>query len=389
MAIYSAHAKLNAIRAAATNAYQTTVPLATIDNIKDVGKAVLTAPQTVQNEFYAGIVNLIGMQMINVMAFTNPLTSLKKGTMEYGMTIEDIYVEMASAHEYVSGTRSGESAPDPFAITKASVKAAFYHTQLERQYKVTIHQQDVRRAFLSADPVGTLTSALMQSLRSAEEYDDYRMTVALMARQIEAAETDVSTKWNGQINLITDFNALFRAGDDDVALTADTALYDKDFLTYMVEQIKMWSNRLAYPRSDLNVAGVINSLPKERQDMIMLGDIDSKLTSYLTPWAYNKADLSIGNFLPIDAWYSIGADDTTPPTAQSISPDDIVVKGELGGAGPVVAVLYDREMPKIYNKVNITDSAHNGAGHYDNIFRTVADIYAASPFRNFIAFYLA
>ena len=381
MAIYSAHAKLNAIRAAATNAYQTTVPLATIDNIKDVGKAVLTAPQTVQNEFYAGIINLVGMQMIDVMAFTNPLTSLKKGTMEYGMTIEDIYVEMASAHEYVSGTRTGDSVPDPFQITKASVKAAFYHTQLERQYKVTIHQQDVRRAFLSADPVGTLTSALMQSLRSAEEYDDYRMTVALMARQIEAAETDASTKWNGAINLITDYNALFNK-----TLTPATALYDKDFLTYMVEQIKMWSNRLVYPRSDMNVAGVINSLPKERQDMIMLGDVDSKLTSYLTPWAYNKADLSIGNFLPIDAWYSIGADATAVPV---VTPDDIEIKGELGGAGPVVAVLYDREMPKIYNKVNITDSAHNGAGHYDNIFRTVADIFAASPFRNFIAFYLA
>ena len=381
MAIYSAHAKLNAIRAAATNAYQTTVPLATVDNIKDVGKAVLTAPQTVQNEFYAGIINLVGMQMIDVMAFTNPLTSLKKGTMEYGMTIEDIYVEMASAHEYVSGTRTGDTVPDPFQITKASVKAAFYHTQLERQYKVTIHQQDVRRAFLSADPVGTLTSALMQSLRSAEEYDDYRMTVALMARQIEAAETDASTKWNGAINLITDYNALFNK-----TLTPATALYDKDFLTYMVEQIKMWSNRLVYPRSDMNVAGVINSLPKERQDMIMLGDVDSKLTSYLTPWAYNKADLSIGNFLPIDAWYSIGADATAVPV---VTPDDIEIKGELGGAGPVVAVLYDREMPKIYNKVNITDSAHNGAGHYDNIFRTVADIYAASPFRNFIAFYLA
>lgn len=381
MAIYSAHAKLNTIRASATSAYQTTVPLATVDNIKDVGKAVLSAPQTVQNEFYAGIINVIGMQMIDVMAFTNPLTSLKKGSMEYGMTIEDIYVEMASAHEYNPGTRTGNTVPDPFQITKASVKAAFYHTQLERQYKVTIHQQDVRRAFLSADPVGTLSSALMQSLRSAEEYDDYRMTVALMARQIEAAETDASTKWNGAVNLITDYNALFTQ-----TLTAETALYDKDFLTYMVEQIKMWSNRLVYPRSDMNVAGVINSLPKERQDMIMLGDVDSKLTSYLTPWAYNKADLSIGNFLPIDAWYSIGADATAQPV---ITPDDIEIKGELGGAGPVVAVLYDREMPKIYSKVNITDSAHNGAGHYDNIFRTVADIFAASPFRNFIAFYLA
>lgn len=379
--IFDASQKLNAIRAAATNAYQTTVPLATLTNLKDVGTAVLTAPQTVQNEFYSAIVNLIGMQMIDVMAFTNPLTGLRKGTMEYGMTIEDIYVEMAESIPYVSGTREGESAPDQFVITKAKIKTAFYHTQLERQYTVTIHQQDVKRAFLSADPVGTLTSAVMQSLKSAEEYDDYRMTIALMAAQIEAAETDATTKWKGKVELLTNYNTLFSK-----TLTAETALYDKDFLTYMVEQIKQWSGRLIYPRSDMNVAGVLNSLPKERQDMIMLSDIDSKLSSYLTPWAYNKADLSIGTFIPIDAWYSIGADDTATPV---VTPDAISIKGELGSDGPVIAVLYDREMPKIYNKVNITDSAHNGRGHYDNIWRTVGDLYAASPFRNFVAFTLS
>ena len=380
-AIYDASAKLNAIRKAATNAYQTTVPLATIDNIKDVGVAVMTAPQTIQNEFYSAIINVIGMQMIDSMVFRNPLTGLRKGTMEYGTTIEDIFVEMAESSPFVPGTRNGETAPDQFSIKKASLKAAFYHVQLERQYQVTIHQQDVKRAFMSADPVGSLTSALMESLRSAEEYDDYRMTVALMASQVEAAESDATSKWQGKINLITDYNALFTK-----TLTAAKAIHDKDFLTYMIEQFKLWNKRLVYPRSDMNIAGVLNSLPQDRQDMMMLGDIDSKLSSYLTPWAFNKADLAVGSYIPIDAWYSIGADGTATPV---VTPDDIEIKGELGSDGACIAILYDREMPKIYNKVNITDSAHNGKGHYDNIFRTVGDIYAASPFRNFVAFYLA
>ena len=379
--IYDASQKLNSIRKAATSAYQTTVPLATMDNIKDVGIAVMTAPQTIVNEFYAAIINIIGVQMISTMEFRNPLTGLRKGTMEYGTTIEDIFVEMAESQPFVSGTRAGDTVPDPFSIKKASLKAAFYHTQLERQYQVTIHQQDVKRAFQSADPVGSLTSALMESLRSAEEYDDYRMTVALMARQVESAETDVATKWKGKVNLITDYNALFTK-----TLTAATCLHDKDFLTYMVDQIKTWNKRLVYPRSDLNVSGVINSLPATRQDMIMLGDIDSKLSSYLTAWAFNKADLSVGNYIAIDAWYSLGADATATPV---VTPDDIEIKGELGGEGPCIAVIYDTRMPMIYNKVSITDSAHNGKGHYDNIFRTVADIYAASPYHNFVAFYLA
>lgn len=383
--IVDAAVKLNAIRATSSNAYQITVPLATMSNIADVGKAVMDAPATVQNEFYDAIINLIGLQMIHTVDFVNPLSDLKKGKMAYGMTIEDIFVEMAEGKTFVAGTRTGDSVPDQFAITKAKIKTAFYMVQLERQYTVTIHQQDIQRAFLSADPVGTLTATLMTSLRTGEEYDDYRMTVALMARQIEAATTDASTKWKGRINLLTDYNALFSK-----TLTAKTCLFDKDFLNYMSEQMNAWSSRLKYPREDLNVAGVKNTLPPERQHIMMLGDIDSKLRQYLLAWAYNADKLAIGSVREIDAWYSIGADNTTPPTALTIAPDAIEVKGDLGLAGkdPCVGVIYDPAMLKIYNKVNLTEQARNARGHYTNIWHTVGDIYAASPFNNFVAFFL-
>lgn len=379
--IVDASLKLNVIHKTASNAYQTTVPLATADNIVDVGEAVLNAPTTVQNEFYDALVNLIGLQLINTVDFTNPLSDLKKGTMEYGMTIEDIFVEMSRGQKYIAGTRTGETAPDQFEITKADLKTAFYSTQLERQYTKTIHNQDIKRAFRSADPVGTLTSAVMQSLRSGEEYDDYRMTVALLGRQLEEAEG--VSKWNGRVNLLTDYNDLYTK-----TLTPETAVRDKDFLAYMSEVMQTWSDRLRYVRSDLNIAGVDQTLPREKQHILMLGDMEAKFKVHLNTWAFNKGELALGSVRTFDAWYSIGADATATPV---VSPDALEVKADLGleGETPCIAVLYDPDMLKIYNKENITENSRNARGHYTNIWHTVADIYAGSPFHNFVAFYLA
>lgn len=381
MAILDASTKLNVIHKTATNAYQTTVPLATADNIKDVGEAVLNAPATVMNEFYDKLVNLVGLQMINTVDFTNPFSDLKKGKMEYGMTIEDIFVEMARGQKYVPGTRAGEEAPDQFEINKANLKTAFYSTQLEREYGKTIHNQDVKRAFMSADPVSTLTSAVMQSMRSGEEYDDYRMTIALLARQIE--EATKSSEWNGEVKLLTDYNTL-----NDTTLTAEEAIRDKDFLSYMSETMQTWSDRLKYVRSDLNLAGVDQTLPKDRQHILMLGDMEAKFRVYLNTWAYNKGELSLGSVRTFDAWYSIGADSTDPTPV--VSPEDISVKSDfgLGGSTPAIAVMFDPNMVKIYNKENITENARNSRGHYTNIWHTVADIYACSPFHNFVLFTL-
>lgn len=380
--ILSAHEKLNAIRETATNAYQVTIPLATMSNIHDVGVAVMDAPLQIKNEFFGEILNQIGKVIVRTMSFENPFSDLRKEPMPYGSTIEDIFVEIATAKQYISGTRTDETAPDQYEVNKSVVKAAFYNTQLERQYTVTISEHDLRRAFTSSDPVSSLVSAKVQSIKTAEQIDDYRMSVALIARQIEAASTDAVTKWNGEIHLLSDFNTLFTK-----TLTAATAIYDKDFLAYVSEQLQTWSDRMVFPRSDMNIAGVKNTLPKGSQHLIMLGDLKAKFRTQLLAFAYNADKLELGSIRDIDAWYSLGASAAAEPV---VTPDDIIIKADLGlgGTKPCIGVLYDPAMLMIHNKFMMTENARNARGHYTNIWHTVADIYAASPYHNFVAFFL-
>jgi hypothetical protein len=373
---------LNAIRATATDAYQSTVPLATAENFVHVGDAVLEAPEQIQNEFFNALLNKIGLQIFNDKEFGNPLLFLKKGTLEYGQTIEDIFVEMATPFDYITGTRDGETPPDQFAINKAIVDTAFYYQILGRQYFKTIHEQDLKRAFTSADGLGRLVSAVMLSIKNGVNYDDYRMAIAIMARQIEASM--YNSDWHGHIRLIRLYNATV---DEEEQVSVEDCLSNRKFLQFMSNQFKKWSNRLTKPRKDMNNAGVTNWIPKEQQRIMMLGDIQADIDTNLMAWAYNNNRLEIGAIDEIDAWYSIGM----PATGSTVKPDDIAVKGELGldGEKPVVAVIYDPDMIKIYNKTNRMTSAINARGLYTNTFHTLEDIFACSPFHNFVVFSLS
>ena len=137
---------LNIIRETASSAYQDTVPLATADNIRDVGMAVLTAPQPIKNEFMSNLVNKIGLTLVDYPVVNNHLSFLRKGKLEYGQTIEDIYVGLATAEPYITGMSDGEY-PDPFKIHKLAHESAFYHTILSRQYALTRHLTDLKKAF--------------------------------------------------------------------------------------------------------------------------------------------------------------------------------------------------------------------------------------------------
>src|SRR5699024_9515437 len=142
---------LNAIHATSSSAYQNTVPLATATNIADAGVAVLQAPSAIRNEFMSNLYNKVGLTLIDTPVIENEFSFLKKGTLEYGQTIEDIYVGLATAEPYVTGMKEGSDYPDPFSIRKLPHRSAFYSTILSRQYHVTRHISDLRKAFHSAN----------------------------------------------------------------------------------------------------------------------------------------------------------------------------------------------------------------------------------------------
>lgn len=377
---------LNYIRETSSSAYQTEVPLATADNIEDVGKAVLVAPSAIRNEFMTNLYNKIGMTLIDSPVVENEFSFLKKGKLEYGQTIEDIYVGLAESEPYVTGMKEDDEVPDPFSIRKLPHKSAFYSTILSSQYHVTRHITDLKKAFHNQGGVSSFISAMMNAMTSAENYDDYRATIALLARQIEASQ-DVD-EFQGVVHLISDFNDKIATEESDIEeVTQGNAFQSRHFLRYFSNQLKKFSKRMRHLRTDYNVAGVPQTLPQAQQRIMMLEDISVDFDTELLAWAQNKGMLEVQAIDEIDSWYSIGADGDG-----EASPEDIEVKATFtngdGDSSQCVALIYDAQMVKIYNKERIASDQANAKGNYWNMFMSLEDIYAASPYRNFVAFML-
>ena len=375
---------LNAIRATASDAYQSTVPKATLNNITDVGEAVLKAPTAIRNEFMSNLYNKIGLTLVDSPVIENEFAFLKKGTLEYGQTIEDLYVGLASAEPYVTGMADGDTPPDPFSIRKLPHYSAFYSTILSRQYHVTRHLTDLKKAFHNGGGIEQFVSGMMNAMVSGENYDDMRATIGLIARQIEEAQT--AENFNGTVHLITDFNTTVPVEEQ---VTADNAFQSRDFLKYFTNQLKKYSKRMRHLRSDLNIAGVPQTLPQSKQRIMMLEDITVDFETELLAWAMNGDKLAINGVDEIDTWYSIGADHTATPV---VSPEDIEIKSSFtnaeGGSTQCVAMIYDLDMVKIYNKERIASEQANAKGNYWNMFMSLEDIYACSPYKNFVCFML-
>ena len=89
---------LNAIRNNASLEYYNAVPRCedTTESIRAVGQAI-TSFQPRMNEFVSALVNRIARVVVTSRMYNNPWAFAKKGVLEYGETIEEIFVSISSS----------------------------------------------------------------------------------------------------------------------------------------------------------------------------------------------------------------------------------------------------------------------------------------------------
>lgn len=323
----NAPALLNAIRNDASISYQERVPQATQDNIKEYGSAVLSFSATT-NEFLDALVNRIGKVIITSRLYKNPLAMFKKGMLDYGESIEEIFVSLAKARIY-----SPETAEDEFMKRVIpDVKSIFHKIDYKNFFKVTVQRRDLERAFLSAEGVYTLVDNIIQSLYTGAEYDEFLITKQLI---VEYAN-----------------KGFFY----EVQIPEPSA----DNIHDLVTQVKSYSNQLEFLSTKYNPMGVPTYSDKSRQYIIMDTSIDAMIDVNVLAAAFNmdKAEF-MGRKVLIDNF------------------------GELTGAK---IALVDEAFFQIYDVLLQFESVRNPEGLYWNYFLHKWNVFSVSRFAPAILF---
>lgn len=347
---------LNVIRNNASVDYRNYVPKADandVESIRTIGAIIMDYP-ALQNEFLNALVNRIGRVMLTSKMYSNPIAFFKKGVLEYGESIEEIFVNIAKVQEFNPEIAEQEV----FKRVVPDVRAAFHIMNYQKFYKATVTQEQLKQAFLSWDGVTDLIARIVDSMYTGANYDEFLVMKYLLARHI----------LDGRVYPVT-----------VPTVTAENA-------KAIITTVKGVSNKLTFMNSDYNPAAVRTFTEKSDQYMIVNSVFDATMDVNVLASAFNmdKAEF-LGHRVLIDGFGDLdvarlGEIFAGDPTYNELS------KEELAALNAIPAVIVDKDWFMVFDMLTQFTEQYNGQGLYWNYFYHVWKTFSVSPFANSVLF---
>ena len=344
---------LNVIRDNASLAYQNSVPtIQTATDIPKVGEVIYGTP-AFANEFINALINRIALVRVQSATFNNPYARLKKGYLDYGESVEEIFVNIAKVFEFSQEKAEARELKQ----YKPDVKSAFHTMNWRVIYPVSVSDEELRMAFLSAEGVTDLIARIVDSVYTAANYDEYLLFKYML---IKAATS---------------------GGLKPVAVdNSDAKNWAKAF--------RGTSNMLPFMKNQYNAAGVLNTTPKERQVIFMDAQFNADFDVDVLSAAFNmdKADF-MGSLYLIDDWSTFDNDRFSVIRANSDGIEE-VTSTELTLMQSVKAVIMDEEWFQVYDNLNRFAEKFVASGLRWNYFYHTWKTVSFSPYANAVVFCL-
>lgn len=343
---------LNVIRENAGYDYQQNVPVVEkSSDIPKVGEIIYGTP-AFANQFINALVNRIAIVRVQSATFNNPYEILKKGFIEFGETVEDIFVSIAKAVEF----DPEKAAAREFKRTFPDVRSAFHTMNWRVMYPVTIQDEDLKQAFLSIDGVQNLIAKIVDAVYTAANYDEFLLFKYLIIKAVS----------HGHMYPLS--------------------IGDGTKMTDAAKKFRGTSNKLPFMSSDYNDSGVKTTTPKDRQVIFMDADFNADFDVDVLASAFNmdKADF-MGRLFLMDDWTNFDNERFDVIRANSDGIEEVTT-AELALMADVKAVICDENWFQVYdNKSQFTED-YVAAGLYWNYFYHQWKTISSSPFANAVVF---
>lgn len=342
---------LNVIRQNASYDYQSSVPaISTANDIPKVGEIIYGTP-ALANQFINALVNRIALVRVQSATFNNPYAPLKKGYLEFGETVEDIFVGIANVVDY----SAEKGAAREFKRSLPDVKSAFHIMNWRVMYPVTIQDDDLKQAFLSVDGVTDLIARIVDQIYTAAEYDEFLLFKYMLIKAVT----------HGKMYPVTFLNT---------------------DLKNAAKVFRGTSNLLPFMKSEYNEAHVLTTTPKERQVIFMDALFNADFDVDVLSAAFNmeKADF-MGRLHMIDDFTTFDNDRFDIIRANSDGIEE-VTSAELALMADVKAIILDENWFQVYDNLNKFTEKYVASGLYWNYFYHTWKTVSSSPFANAVVF---
>lgn len=321
-----------------------------LGTLRQIGD-VITTFQPLANAFLSALVNRIGRVIINSKMYSNPWAGFKRGLLEYGETIEELFVNIVQAQDFDPETAENEV----FKRKIPDVRSAFHTMNYQKFYKTTVSNDQLRQAFLSFEGISDLIGKITEALYTSANYDEYLVMKYMLCYAME----------HGAFHPVT--------------IVQPTAANSNSVVT----TLKATSEKLQFLSADYNQAGVYNHTPKGDQYFIMTADFSSIVDVETLARAFNIDKVTLmGHTVIIDQFTFTTSESARLQELLGTQYTDLTTS--LFADVPCVCV--DRDFFMIFDNFQNMTEQYNGEGLYWNYWLHQWKTFSTSPFANAVIF---
>jgi hypothetical protein len=335
-------------------------PVRIVDDTRalhNIGEFIMSQ-QTYQNAYLNALVNRIGMVLVTSKMWSNPWAVFKRGTLDFGETIEEIFVNIAKPHKF----NPAKAETEVFKREIPDVRAAFHTMNYQKFYKQTIKNVQLRQAFLAYSGISDLIARIVDAMSTSMELDEFLVMKYMMCREI----------LNGGMYTVTTKPITGANADPEDAVT----------------KYREYTNNLTFLKTIYNRARVRNATPVADQVIIVPNALEAVVGVKVLANAFHIDEVQyLGQRIAIDS-FTFDADDTER-LSELFEEDDTYTpftEAEIAKLEAVTAIKVDREWWMVFDNFTSFTENYNGEGLYWQYWYHVWKTFSVSPYANAIVF---
>lgn len=351
-----------------------------------LGNTILGSNET-KNNFINTLTDRIGRTIVSFREYHSHFPDFERDSIEWGNILQKLKVAMPEAEEDQSYNLVDGTSVDQYKINKAKVEQLLFTTETPWQTHITVHLEQLEKAFVSATDMGTFISGMFGEVQNRIELAMENLSMNCVNNYIAELELARTQSPNRKIKLLTEYK-------DETGVDHTTeplqALDDEEFLKYFVRRVNSISSTMEYmtkgmfnsaPDGSQTNNNYTRHTPKSEQNLMLFIDLVNALKTNVNSKSFNMEQVAIDiPFKTVPFWQSLE------------SPSGIQVKTASGAASTVTLVmgfLFDREaLGTFKKKYKSLTSPVNAAGQYYNVFYHMITMYFNDLTENAVFFTL-
>ena len=355
-----------------------------LSNIVDLGKALFTENQN--NNFLNNLVDRIATTIFdNKMYKANDL-GIVKSNYEYGGALQKIYTKLPKATlsntwELQDNTEYNQDIYlKPVIITKYYNKQVVYNIPIS-----SLTYKQLENAFTSRESITQLFDMIVTSVMNSIEFNKEileQTTLNNLIAETLAKDLNGGTDYTTKSTLkVVNLLHLYNSTHTDAQLDKTNCLYNKDFIKFAVETIKMCKTRLTKYSKSFNVGELETFTDTESQRLVLIDNFKSAIDTTIID-SYNVENLQL-NAKSVPYWQGSASEylftDCSRINATTASGQSIDISGIIG-------VLFDKDACGVWKSDFRIKTHENSAAEFVNYWYKLEASYYNDLNKNAIVF---